>query len=71
MGIPKPWLFAFMAVAGVIVALVGATVTALVLRDDGEEGGEHAAFNEGMEALSAQRWDDAEAAFQRHLQAHP
>ncbi|MBW2465290.1 MAG: FHA domain-containing protein [Deltaproteobacteria bacterium] len=65
-GIPRPWLFAFLAVGGIIVALVGATITALVLRDDGNPSGSvayNAAFNAGMVAMEAQDWETAHEQF--------
>jgi len=70
LGIPKPWLFAFLAVAGVIVALVGATITALVIRDDGDPGSGAGTFNEAVVAFENQRWDEAQEAFQQHLEDH-
>ncbi|RLB56245.1 MAG: hypothetical protein DRJ42_03885 [Deltaproteobacteria bacterium] len=73
-GIPRPWLFAFLAVGGIIVALVGATVTALVLRDDGGASGSaayNAAFNAGMGAMAAQDWDTAHEQFSLATRENP
>ncbi len=73
-GIPRPWLFAFLAVGGIIVALVGATVTALVLRDDGgasDSTAYNAAFNAGMRAMAAQDWDTAHEQFSLATRENP
>ena len=79
--VPRGWLLAGVVVGGLLVALLGATITALLM-GDGAEGPEVAsidqapqdpqtAFARGEEAFEAKRWDDAQEAFEQVLSDSP
>ncbi len=74
-GIPKAWLYAFMAIGGVIIALLGATVTTLILRaDDSADDPQFdalAELREGLGAYRARRLDDAQQHASRVLSNNP
>ncbi len=76
--IPRPWLIAILIVGGVSVALLGATVTAVVMRGGGStpataDGppGDPGRFERGVGAYQAHRWDDAERIFRQVLATNP
>ena len=74
--IPRSWLVAGLAVGGLLVALLGATLTALIIRstDSGDRSADsdrEAVFQLGVAYFAAKRWDDAQRAFEQALEEEP
>jgi tetratricopeptide (TPR) repeat protein len=73
--IPKPWLFGLSVAAIVFVAMLGATVTALILEaTSGDETAESTVtidYNAGMAAFAEGRYDESRAAFERVIRERP
>jgi hypothetical protein len=77
--IPKPYLFGFLGIGGMIVVLLAAIVTALVLGGGDDDTSTMASvsedvtteFNEGMRAYSERDFARAKRSFERVLELRP
>ncbi len=77
--VPRGWLLAGVIVGGLLVALLGASMTALLLRSDSTApagtppvaGDPEEVFSVGVEAYESGRWDEAQQAFEQVLAAEP